>query len=387
MTQSEYKAAKHGGWWRRLWRHWPFFSWLCLAAICLGLYARSAQYGIVTGTAQAVHHDVAPLELARVKQVFVQVGSHVSKGQVVAQMDTLLVDTQLAEAEANLATARNTMAAFQGQMLSQVRAVEDEILKSERALEQANALQASAVAKFAQLQVIQAERDKLYQSRLIPESEVDALRPEIAGLEKEVAAYPGQIATAERTLAQQRKQREQLETTLHLAPNGDILKAVSEKAAAEAQRLEIVLEMRRRQKEAYTLRSEADGVVSDVQLYPGVVAKAGQTVLTVAARGELIIGYLPEFRVGRLKPGDHGFAFRLGYPAVPVEVVEVVPEVTPLPQPVSPISAPLGTILRSQKVVFRSERLAEITPGEKVEIRMESELWAKAKRFLVRLGL
>lgn len=387
MTQAEYKAAKRGGWWGRLWRHWPFISWLLLAAVCLALYARSTQYGIVTGTAQAVHHDVAPLELARVKQLFIQVGSHVTKGQVVAQMDTLLVDTQLAEAEANLATARNNMAASQGQMLNLVRAVDDEILRAEQVLEQTKTQRESATAKLVQLQAIQAERTKLFQSHLIPETQVDALRPEIAGLEKEVAAYPAQLTLAERTLAQQRKHREQLESALHLGPGENVLKAVAEKAAAETQRLEIVVELRRREKDAYTLRSEADGVVSDIQLQPGVVAKAGQTVLTVSARGNLIIGYLPEFRLGRLKPGDRGFAFRVGNPAVPVEVVEVVPEVTSLPQPVSPISAPLGTVLRSQKVVFRTDQMAEITPGEKVEIRMGSELWVKARRALASLGL
>jgi len=163
--------------WRRVFRHWPFLSWLGLTALCLGLYLRSTQYGIITGTAQSVHHDAAPLQVARVKDIWVQIGSHVTNGQIVAQMDTLLVDTQLAEAEATLTTAQTSMAAYQGQMLALVRAVDDEILKAERAIVQQRNQQDSDRAKLAELKTIQAERDKLAKASLIPAQLADALRP------------------------------------------------------------------------------------------------------------------------------------------------------------------------------------------------------------------
>jgi len=46
---------------------------------------------------------MAPIQTSRVKAVYVQIGDRVTNGQLVAQMDTTLVDVQLAQAEATLA--------------------------------------------------------------------------------------------------------------------------------------------------------------------------------------------------------------------------------------------------------------------------------------------
>lgn len=372
-------------WWhvRRGLRHWPLLSWMALTSFCLFLYIRTTQYGIITASVQAIHHDAAPLQAARVKDVYVQIGSHVTNGQVVAQLDTTLVETQVAEAEAMLAGAEGNMATYQGQMLSLVRTVDEEILKSQHAIGLLRSQQDSDTAKLAQLREIQAERDKLAKAKLIPEQLADALRPEIAWLEKQVAAYPEHMAMEERMLEDQRKHRSDLQKTLRLNPGDDILKAVAEKASAETKVLNTVVALRKQERELYSLRSETDGVVSDICVFPGVVAKPGQPVISIVSQSDLIIGYLPEFRLGRLKKGDHGYAFRLGHPSVPVKVIDIVPEVDPIPTQLSPISAPLGAAMRSQKIVFRTEEPCDITAGEKVEIRLESDKWAKAKHWLV----
>jgi multidrug resistance efflux pump len=371
----------------RLLSHWPLFSWLGLTVLCVGLFVRTTQYGIVTATAQVIQHDLAPLQMARVKEIYVQIGNHVTNGQPVAQLDTALIDTQLAEAEATLVTVQTTMAGYQGQMMGLVRTADDEILKSKRVLELEKNQRDSAVAKLAQLVAIQAERDKLSKSNLIPEQLADALRPEIAGLDKEVAAYPSQMTMDQRALEDQQKHRAELQKTLHLGPEEDVTKAIAEKALAESKVLETVVEMRKRERETYSLRAETDGVVSDIHILAGVVAKAGESVATIVSKSDLIIGYLPEIRLGRLNPGDHGYAFRIGRPAVKVQVVSVVPELNPMPVQIRPISLPIGATMRSQKVVFRAEEPSDITPGEKVEIRMETNWWAKTKRCLATLSL
>jgi multidrug resistance efflux pump len=210
----------------------------------------------------------------------------------------------------------------------------------------------------------------------------DALRPEIADIEKEVAAYPPQIARDEKALEDQRKHRDDLKKTLRLKPDDDITQAITDKALAETKVLETVVQMRKLQRDTYTLHAETDGVVSDISLFPGVIAKAGDSVLTIVSKSDLIIGYLPEIRLGRLKVDDLGYAFRAGHPAVKVRVANVVPEINPMPSQISPISAPLGAVMRSQKIVFRAEEPSDIMPGEKVEIRMDNDWWTRAKRRL-----
>jgi len=360
--------------------------WLLLTALCLTLYVRSTQYGIITGTVQSIHHDAAPLQLARVKELYVQIGSRVTNGQAVAQLDTTLVDTQLAEAEATLAAAESTMAGYQGQMLSLMRAVEDQIAQAQNALTVLSNQQAGDTAKLAQLKSIQADRDKQFKAGLITQHMADELRPEIAFLEQQVAAYPAQIALNQRTLETHCKQRADLQHTLRLEPQEDILKALGDKTTQETKILQTVVDMRKRERETYTLRAETDGVVADILVFPGVVAKPGETVVSIVSPSNVIIGYLPELRLGRVKPGDQGYAFRIGHPSVRVEVLKVVPEVNPIPVQLSPIAAPLAGTFRSQRIVFQSLELSDLTPGEKVEVRMEAGYWSKAKRWLCTLG-
>lgn len=374
-----------GRWHQRFLDNWPLMVWISLVVLCTALYVRSTQYGMVVGVAQNIHHDVAPLQLSRVKAIYVQLGDHVTNGQVVAQMDTTVAEMQVAEAEAMLAKEQGTVAGYQGQILAQIRGADDDILKSENAIALEKERQESGAAKLAQLQAIQSDRDKQFKSNLIPQSLAEALRPEIAGLEKEMAAFPERLSLAQRTVEEQKKHRADLQATLHLKPDEDVLKAVSERTSAQLKVLSDLVEIRRREKDAYTLRSGSDGVVSDIFVLPGVVAQPGERVVSVVSKSDLIIGYLPEFRVGRLCVGVPGYAFRAGRPAVRVEVAEVIPEITPLPTRVSPISAPLASPMRSQKVVFKTCMPSDIMPGEKVEIRLESERWARAKRWLEKL--
>jgi multidrug resistance efflux pump len=366
--------------------NWPFFVWLALVMLCLGLYLRTIQYGIITGAVQVVRHDISPLQASRVKEICVQIGSRVTKGQVVARMDTVIADTQLAEAQATLTSALNTMASTEGQILSLTRTIDEKIMAAQAELARLKDEQDKDMATLAQLQKIQAERDKLFASRLIADELAVELRPEIAGLEKQVAAYPTQIARAQRTLEEEQKHRADLQKALRLEPGEDVMKAVAQKSEADAKVLQAVLDMRRQEKEACELRAESDGVVSDVEVYPGTIVTPGMPVVSVVSSPSgVIVGYLPEFRLGRVKPGDVGFAFRRGHPSLPVKVVEVVPAVESLPVKLSPISAPLGAVMRSQKVILKAEQASDLIPGEKVEIRMGSEGWAKAKRWLLSL--
>ena len=299
---------------------WPFLAWLGIAALCSVLYVRSAQYGVLSGTVQTIKQDVSPLQTSRVKEIYVKIGDRVADRQIVAQMDTTLADVQLAQAEAKLAEARSSWEAYEGQMIGLQRTLDDDILRSQSAIQQQQSQRSSDAARLAELKSIQAERDKSFRMRLIPETQADALRPEIAGLERTVAAFPARIAEATQMLESQRIHRSHLSKSLNLGPDDDILKAVAAKRDEEMTVLRDAVEMRRRERESYSLRAVTEGVVSDIPAAPGCVVQPGGSVLKIASRGRLIIGYLPELRLGRLKVGDQGYAFRMGRPPLKVEV-------------------------------------------------------------------
>ena len=366
----------------RLINSWPFFAWFAVMAVCGFLYVRSTQYGVVPGTAQIVHIDAAPLQAARIKEIYVKVGDHVTNGQIVVQMDTTLADVQVAQPEAMLSAGEITLAQYEGQMQTLVRTFDDEILRTMTTIEQQKNQRDSDSARLTELKSIQAVRDKLYKVNVITEEVCDALRPEIAGLEQVVASYPSSITMQEQAMDDHKKKRADLQKSLRLGPDDNIMAAIAQKTAAETAILKTAVDMQKLQRETYTLRAEADGVVSDVMLFSGSIAQAATPIVRIVTESCLIIGYLPELRRGLLKTGDHAFAFRMGRPPVKVVVVGIAPEIDPVPVKLSPISAPLGVTFSSQRIVFRTEEPSDITSGEKVQIRMESESWSKISQWL-----
>jgi multidrug resistance efflux pump len=370
--------------WRRIVNRWPFYVWLAVVALAMYFYLKSTQYGTLAGSVQDIHHDISPLQTARLKEICVKIGESVTNGQIVAEMDTTLVDAQVAEAEATLSAAQGSWAAYDAQMLNLVRAVEDDISSAQALINQQKEQRDSDVAKLAELKKMQSNRDQLFKNKLISEVEADALRPEIAGLEKTVAADTPLLAMYAQTLERRRKDREVLRQSLRLAPNEDVTKAIALKTEAQAEILKKAVDMRKLEKSTYSLRSTTNGVVSEISVFPGTIATPGVSVVRIVSRNSQIIGYLPEMRRGLLKVGDRGYAFRLRQPPVKVRVVAVAPEIEPVPLGVRPITAAQqsGVTFRAQRIVFETEGLSDLTAGESVQIRLTSQWWAKVRYWL-----
>ena len=372
--------------WRRFVNSWPFFAWLGVTALAAWFYVRSTQFGTLPGSVQTIDQDVAPLQAARVKAIYVKIGDHVTNGQIVAQMDTILVDAQLAQAEATLIAAQGTLAAYEGQMHTLVRTFDDDISRVQVLIEQQKSQRDSDAARLTELKSIQSLRDELFKKKLITEIDADALRPEIAALEKTIGAFPRVISVYEQTLERNKKERDDLRRSLRIAPDEDVMKAIAQKTAAQTDVLKTAVDMRKVEKETYLLRAMTNGIVSDVTIFPGVIAQSGATVIRIVSESPLIIAYLPEVRRGRLKVGDRGYAFRLTRPPVKVRVVAVAPEIDPTPSRLRPVTAAqqTGVSFRAQRIVLEIEGPSDMTAGESVQIRIISKWWAKAGK---RLGL
>ena len=98
------------------------------------------------------------------------------------------------------------------------------------------------------------------------------------------------------------------------------------------------------------------------------------------SKNDPLIEYLLETRLGRLKPGQQGHALST-YPAVKVQVISVVPKLIKVPVQIRPIScsarSPHAVAVRS--CLLGEAPLTNITPGERGEIRMENQWWAKTQ--------
>ena len=372
--------------WRRWLDRWPLAAWVALAVIAVAFYVKSTQFGVLSGSALTVKQNLSPVEMARVKSVFVKIGDAVTNGQILAQMDTTIVDSQLAEAEAALAAAEGSWAAYEEQMLGSLRSCDNEIASAETALDQQKGQLASDTARLAELKSMQAKRDALFASKLISEMEDDTLRPEIAGLEKSLITCAQLIQMDEATVASRKKERQDLQQGLKLAPGGDIKDAIAQKTAAQTDILKTAVDLKKLEKESYSVRSQTDGVVSDIGIYPGTMAKPGDIVVSVVSASRSIVGYLPEVREGMIKVGDRGYAFRLTLPPLKVRVVADAPDIDAIPTAVRPSTAAQQSAVtfRAQRIVFEIDGPGSLVPGESVQIRLTSEFWAKLR---FRLGL
>jgi multidrug resistance efflux pump len=372
--------------WRRWLDRWPILVWLALAVTGVVFYVKSTQFGVLSGSALTVTQNLSPLETARVKAVFVKIGDTVTNGQLLAQMDTTVADSQLAEAEAALAAAEGSWEAYEEQMLGLLRSCDDDIASAETALDQQKGRLESDSARLAELKSMQTKRDALFAGKLITEIEEDALRPEMAGLEKDLVTDQQLIQMDEVTLAGRKKERQDLQQGLKLAPGGDIKEAMAQKTAAQTEILKTAVDLKKLEIENYSLRSRADGIVSEIGVYPGATAKPGDNVVSVVAATRSIIGYLPEVREGMIKVGDRGYAFRLALPPLKVRAVAEAPEVDEIPPAVRPsTAAQQGAVtFRAERIVFELDGPGKLMPGESVQIRLTSQFWANLR---FRLGL
>jgi len=376
------KLRSHPKWrWRRIINSWPFFAWLAVVLVAVLFYLKSVQFGSLAGSVQCITHDISPLHTARVKELCVKIGDSVTNGQILAQMDTTLMDAQLAEAQASLSAAQGSWASYDAQMLNLSRAVEDDIASAQAAIEQQKKQKESDGAKLSELKSMQGKRDELFKNKLITEIEDDALRPEIAALQNAVAAIDPILALSQQTLERRIKDRASLRQSLRLGADEDIAKALALKTEARAAILKSALEMRLLEKEAYTLRAPTNGLVSDITVFSGSTASAETAVVKLVSSSRLIIGYLPEIRRTQLKLGDEGYAFRLTQPPLRVRITAFAPDITRTLSAIKPISAAQqsGITFRAQRVVFEALGNGDLTPGESVQIRLDAGWWTKVK--------
>lgn len=232
---------------------------------------------------------------------------------------------------------------------------------------------------------MQAKRDELFKNKLITEVEDDALRPEIAGLERAVASHGPLIGMYTNSLERAKKNREDIQQSLHVGADGDLRKAIALKTSSQTEILKSAVEMKKLERETYFMRSQGDGVVSAINVLPGATAKPGDIVVSVVSPSHLIVGYLPEARRGYLKLNDEGYAFRLTSPPVKVRVAAVAPGIDPIPASARPATAAQqsGITFRAQRIIFETDS-SDLAPGESVQIRLTSSFWAKVR---YRIGL
>ena len=364
---------------QRLLAYWPFLVWLCVIAVAIHLHYRSSRFGGMAGAVETVAEDVAPLETSRLLSINVELGQRVRPGDVVARMDTSLVDAEIAQVEAAIFEAESSIGDFQRSTLNMLRQFDDDIRDAELALRDLERREERDGAQLAELKQQQQKLEMLYEKKLIGETQVNAMRPKIVALEHEVLGYEGLREIQQRRREAAGAARKDVAASLGLGSESISLKeletAVNQMVNAQKDVLEAGKLAAAIRKQSYTLGAARDGVVSRIFENPGNVVPAGRAVLRlVGEKPSRVVGFLPEIYVTNLKTGLQARVWRQNGkgPRVPAVVASIAPEVQALPGRASPIR---GQDLRGRRVILDIQGDHDFIPGETVQVSVDAQGW------------
>ncbi|MDD3605051.1 MAG: HlyD family efflux transporter periplasmic adaptor subunit [Kiritimatiellae bacterium] len=350
----------------RFLRQWPLLFWAVAIAASVFLYNRTARFGNILGAVETVVEELAPVETARLLSIEVVRGQHVRAGQIIARLDTTLVDVELAEVEVSRAQAENDMTR---DMLQTVRQIETAVKEAEAFLSENRLQQQSAQGELDELNREYDRLEKMMAKQMVTEEVLADIRPRIAALEVMVKMYPDLITVAEEREASALRDREQLIKWIRPQDGEDVAGAASRKLQDMQALLDAVRDLQQRKLRFYELKATKDSVVSAIFNEPGEVIAAGAPVIRlVQEKPSRVIGFLPEAHVASMREGQEAWVWRKSVRRHLVSaVVETVsPEVDALPGRVSPIRA---ATVRGRRVVLRLTGEHDFIPGESVQIR------------------
>ena len=353
---------------RRLINSWPLLVWLAAVIAVVLLYAGHGRLVGITGIVDTTSDPVAPIETARLISVHVTLGQRVKAGDKLADMDTALVDANIAQLDAQIHQFENSMNDFARRTLVMVQNFEDSIKNAQSAMQNFKGELERDAAELKALEAEQERRDVLAKDRLIGRTEQNALKPQIAGLTAQMRSYPSLIEIETRRLLDAERGKQDLLSSLHLQEGETVQEAIARRADSDRAMLEATRSTVEWQRQAYTLTASRDGVVSRIFHHPGTVIKAGEAVLRVVSETpQMVIGFLPEEHLTKIKSGDRVWVCRKNarHAKVWAEVLTIAPEVDRLPMRTSPIQ---GQAVRGRRLILKLAPGHNFIPGETVRI-------------------
>lgn len=246
--------------------------------------------GLVSGNGriEAVEIDVAARTAGRVKEIRVREGEFVTAGQVVALMDTDVLDAQRRQAEAQLQQAHSAVATAGSQLAQR---------ESDKAAAQAVVALRQVELKAARSHL--ARSTALADKGFISPQAVDDERARVESAQAAVSAAHAQVAAAAAAIASARSQ---------------VSGAQSSVAAAQANIERIQADI-----DDTVLKSPRDGRVQYIVARPGEVITAGGRVLNLLDLSDVYMTFfLPTAAAGRVAIGTE---VRLVLDAAPQYVI------------------------------------------------------------------
>lgn len=360
------------------WSRWKAHShvavWMAAAAAGVLFFVYGAHTGGIPGYVEIVEHPVASLELGRLQSVEVAAGGRVQAGQILARLDASVIDAEVGAAQATYAELQGSVPGMEQVTLQWERQFAGAMSAAAVALDEQRMRQAQDEAEMEVVTRELKRLEPLLERRLVDAATVGAVRARHAALSRSVALYPAALEGLRNRVEETRRQYDDAKAALRLPGRpgpGTNLQAVAQAMTLAG------LEARRRE---YVLRSPSAGTVSQVMFRPGDVIAAGVPVLVVIETPSTrVVGFIPEMNAREAMPGHAVWVERMygmgrSYPAA---VSSMEPAIRGLPGQVNPVP---GRVMRGRRIFCELAGPTDLLPGETVQIRLRSPLWAPVLR-------
>ena len=355
----------------------PVAVWLLVVAAAAWLYRDIGGTADAPGVAQILEYRLSTTEVGRVASLEVVAGQRVAPGQVIARLDTEIIEREMAVAQARLRQLESQVGAtgvsLELESLQHGRGFEWQTDAAEIDLPAARASEARDRAELAQVEAeIRRLRD-LVRRRLVKIDGVEALEVRRAALQESVQSWPARIAVLE-THLKQSAERQYAWDRAHSAPSQasarDVqLKPVQLRIAEQQETLRLLAARLNRA----VLRAPVESLVVTILARPGNVLRPGDPVVSmVETSPRLVVAYLEERQGASVARGAKALARRRGATREPIEgrVESVTGAVTEFPARfrINPALPRFG-----REVVVQIPPGVSLDPGEAVDITFTGE--------------
>ncbi len=324
----------------RLGPFWPLLVWVAAGLGALAFFFHGGRFGGMSGVVEARAIQIAPRETARLEEVLVDIGQAVRRGEVLARMDTTILDAELAAEELRWQEA------FAGG-----------VARARSELWEARLEMARDKAELEEVRSEIKRMDELVRRGLLDSASLSRLRAREALLKGAVEFYPKLLEALEQNV----KSAENLEA--QLGPD-----SIKEGQGGRFTRWSA------RRRESYLLRAPEDGTVAWIYHQPGEMVAAGDAVLSLmVSRTPRIIGFLPESSAREVKVGMKAYLAHAasGGAIIPARVTAITPAVWGLPNRANPFPR---RAFRGRRVILEPVGSCDLLPGEAVSIYLRKPI-------------
>lgn len=359
QTVQRNRLPRHPAvWWSRLKLKWPVLVWIAAVVAAWILFTRGGSTQPLTGVVDVVRESVSPLETSRLQAVYVRPGDPVSAGDLLAEMDTTLLDAEMAF-----------------ERLEVQRQFQRAVLTAATDLHNARTQQARDEAELQALDVEVKRFEDLLARNLVDGQLVARLRVQRQALARAVELHPATVQLLDEQWKESRALQREAEATF--GSEAETSPATpSDGPSPLAQAAGNRLGLLKQRHDLYVLRARQDGVVSRIEKEPGEVVQAGEPILSLVVEGsQFVIGFLPEWDAYAVEVGREAVLRRptgRRDEEVPATVTALGPEILALPGRVSPVP---GQTMRGRRIILVPHDPNIFLPGESVSIHVFEPWW------------